>query len=177
MIIACVVITACIEQNKSLQVHDSPKLLVLLNTYSEQLQKLQLALYADVKRQALKTQSDELHITAQTMLAVFADQKSQCVDYISQLLLISNELQINPLKQRSDEYIQSLLPQFELPICYHLKDLLIQPIILLSLASNFGEQQSNYYIAQVEIAELMAHLQLVKKSLINEEDAHLTYSY
>ncbi|BBN82837.1 hypothetical protein PA25_28220 [Pseudoalteromonas sp. A25] len=172
VVLACFFVVSCKDNASTAKPHIKVSLATLLQRYDEQLNQLHNALYNEESREKVVAYSDELYATAQTVIAIFTERRPMCADYFSQLLVISEELRENAVHTLySNTSIQSNLPQFQAPICYHLKELLVQPIILLSYAQQKGPNSDGPQTIQIDMIELQAHIAQVKHSLVTT--AHL----
>ncbi|WP_158678078.1 hypothetical protein [Pseudoalteromonas sp. T1lg23B] len=135
----------------------------LLNDFDGQAQLLLASLKIGADVNVIKKHSDALSFQAQTIVALFVELQPQCSDYAARLLPLASSLQ-----SLSYEAIQSQLAKdeqlsrFEYPICYHVKDLLIQPIVLSARAKEGELEEAEYRLASENIVELIAHLSLVQ---------------
>ncbi|NOU52748.1 hypothetical protein HG263_19765 [Pseudoalteromonas sp. JBTF-M23] len=172
MVLACVFVLSCTEQTQSIKTAPQVTLMSLIQTYDEQLSKVQLAINSGRSKEVILLYSNELYATAQTILALFSEQQSKCTDYFSKLFPVSEQFKTSASQMRlSNESIQSALPQFNEPICYHLKELLVQPVFISSLTAKQGPKDGNKQSKPIEMLALEAHVAQVKHVLIGT--AHL----
>ncbi|MBD1582031.1 hypothetical protein [Pseudoalteromonas sp. S16_S37] len=158
MVLACIFVLSCTEQTQNLKAPPAITLTSLLNNYETQLSKVQWAIYNGQSKEEILLYSNELYATAQTILALFSERQSKCTDYFAQLLPVSQKLKASASHMlHVNKSIQSALPPFNEPICYHLKELLVQAVLI----SSFNDQQ----VIRNEMTELSAHLAVVKHNL------------
>ncbi|MCF6435503.1 hypothetical protein [Pseudoalteromonas sp. MMG022] len=176
VLLLCALAFGCGEQKLNTVERDSTSqqlhtFMDLLSAFEQQAQQLLTSLQIGSDVSVIKAHSDTLSFQAQTILALFVEQQPQCSDYVARLLPLSNSLQSLPYESiRSQLKQNEQLSQFESAICYHVKDLLMQPIMLSAWANEEGLKEAEYQLASESIVELIAHLSLVQT--ITMEQAH-----
>ena len=165
----CLFFIACGDVETSLDSNsetDNPLALVsLINAYDHQLEELTFLLNTQRDKQAIYDASQGLYYNAKVMLAVFANEQPECQDYIKALLQLSTKVVgDHPETLNKKGVLKGTLPEFNLPICYHLKDILLEPLALSSQAELL-ESGSEVSFIQEDIIELRAHVALLSNSV------------
>ncbi|CAM4086929.1 hypothetical protein [Pseudoalteromonas byunsanensis] len=156
-------VTKTIERQNAQASQQTDTFINLLKSFDKQAQQLleSLKIGADVR--VIQKHSDALSIQAQTIVALFVELQPQCSDYVARLLPLSNSLQSLPYEAIQSQVAQNeQLSQFEHPLCYHVKDLLIQPIMLSAWTKKGVLEEAEYRLASESMVELIAHLSLVQ---------------
>ncbi|WP_125716734.1 hypothetical protein [Pseudoalteromonas rubra] len=122
--------------------------------------------------EAIAQQAEDLMHEAGPVLAHFNQAYPQCGAYLDAVLGAAQTLPTLTLQQLEQDYHDAqALPTLADPVCYHPKELLVHPAKVAVMAKAGLSDDEAYLDAELELVELMAHVEQVRLAFARAKTA------
>ncbi len=161
-------LTACDDKasNGKNSMAIEPEKLSVLEQYQHQANNLLFSIRTKRTAEVIASESKLLVSQSQILLSEFIHKYPQCNKYLTAL-----NKAVKTITSLSREAIESgykvghKLPSFDAPVCYHAKNLLVNPATTYVIASQGIDSVKVYQDAEMEIVKTIAHLEVVQNAV------------
>ncbi|WP_194866599.1 hypothetical protein [Pseudoalteromonas sp. PPB1] len=113
----------------------------------------------------IQARADDLIQQSDVVLDAFKRAYPQCRSYLDAVLTLRASLAEMSLAALEQDYHgDGKLPELPDPVCYHSKDLVVHPATVLVMAKGGLAGDDAYLEAELEMVEVMAHIEQVKQA-------------
>lgn len=145
-----------------------PAQLSAFEQYSHQANTLLNNIRAKKDAASLEAESAQLVTLSQALLKELIVKYPQCTEYLDALSDVATVLATLPLAEINSGYHgDGKLPEFDEPVCYHGKDLLVHSATVQASARLGLVEQHAYQNAELDIIEGIAHFEQVERAFNN----------
>ena len=145
-----------------------PVQLSAFEQYPQQANNLLNSIRAKKDAASLAAESAELVTLSQALLKELIVKYPQCTAYLDALSEVAAVISALPLAEiNSDYHGDGKLPEFDDPVCYHGKDLLVHSATVQASARLGLVEQHAYQNAELDIIEVIAHFEQVERAFNN----------
>ncbi|MFY8273612.1 hypothetical protein AAEU32_05755 [Pseudoalteromonas sp. SSDWG2] len=158
MVIILIVISGCGGNADGLNTRHDARSVIL--AYQQQVDELLTASKLGIHSSLSAQQLDQLYNLGQVLVGQVLEERNLCDSYLSTIAKSAPMLREASTSQLQTGYLEEqALPDFDAPICFHIKELVFHP---LHIHSNL---QTNPALAQKELNEVRAHAAVVYEYL------------
>lgn len=165
LICLSITVSACGDNTQSQQpeLTVEPVQVTLLEQYRNQAANVLTIIYANEGAKKLEQESAKLVELSQLLLNELAAEVPQCKRYLTSLNAAASEMVNLPVEKIASDYLNGhKLPNFNKPICYHIKEVLVHGATVQAIARQGLNNKLEYKTAELDIIEAIAHFDQVE---------------
>ncbi len=141
---------------------DAPMLVV--QSYQQQLHSMMMKLQLGNEYKSLHGDSEHLAALSLVLLSTHNAAFSQCEGYLAPVISTAMQFSGMPSHEIKHKFLdEGMLPEFDDPLCYHIKELATHPSYIAALSVE--PTTVNYAEIALQLRELQEHLLLLYPSL------------
>lgn len=163
-----IMLSACGENTESTPLEQlvKPEQLSLLEQYRNQTTAVLNIIHTNEGAASLEAEAAKLVKLSQLLLNDLAVKVPQCKPYLISLNAAAADMANLPVEKVTTGYLsEQKLPNFDKPICYHIKELLVHGAAVQVIARKGVNDSVEYKTAELDIIEAMAHFDQVEVEL------------
>ncbi|MGO2010371.1 MAG: hypothetical protein ACTJH9_02455 [Pseudoalteromonas sp.] len=171
-------LTACSDEANDSKVVDSkvadskvtdvakPQQLTVLEQYQHKAKNLLLSIRTRKAAADIVIEAEMLVANSRRLLSSFTLKYPQCREYLTALDKEAEAIASQPIPDIESGYHDGdKLPNFDDPVCYYAKNLLVHPAKVQAIALLGMNSELAYQDAEMEMVEAIAHFEQVEQAL------------